>query len=48
MGLLRLAHSLHRPFQVVPKSDGRPAVRVEIGDKTQEFVSGYLCTGSIY
>ncbi|KAF8119413.1 heat shock protein 70 family [Boletus edulis] len=27
----------HWPFQVVPKSDGRPAVRVEIGDKTQEY-----------
>ncbi|KAI9568754.1 Hsp70 protein-domain-containing protein [Boletus coccyginus] len=25
------------PFQVVPKSDGRPAVRVEIGDKIQQF-----------
>ncbi|KAG6382024.1 heat shock protein 70 family [Boletus reticuloceps] len=27
----------HWPFQVVAKSDGRPAVRVEIGDKTQEY-----------
>ncbi|KAI9568865.1 heat shock protein 70 family [Boletus coccyginus] len=27
----------HWPFEVVPKADGRPAVRVEIGDKTQQF-----------
>ncbi|KAF9243232.1 heat shock protein [Melanogaster broomeanus] len=27
----------HWPFKVVPKSDGRPAVEVDIGDKTQQF-----------
>jgi molecular chaperone DnaK len=28
----------HRPFKVVPKSDGRPAVQVEIDAKTKQFV----------
>ncbi|KAH0829095.1 heat shock protein 70 family [Lanmaoa asiatica] len=28
---------IHWPFEVVVKSDGRPAVRVENGDKTQQF-----------
>jgi len=28
----------HWPFKVVAKSDGRPAVEVENGDKTQQFV----------
>ena len=28
-----------RPFKIVPKSDGRPAVEVENGGKRQQFVS---------
>lgn len=33
-------HTFHRPFAVVPKSDGRPAVEVENNGKKQQFV-GY-------
>jgi molecular chaperone DnaK len=29
----------HWPFKIVPKADGRPAVEVENGGKTQQFVS---------
>jgi molecular chaperone DnaK len=29
----------YRPFNIVAKSDGRPAIQVETGDKTQQFVS---------
>ena len=28
-----------RPFKVVPKSDGRPAVEVEFNNKQQQYVS---------
>ncbi len=34
-----LNHALYRPFKIVPKSDGRPAVEVENGGKKQSFVS---------
>jgi len=33
----------HWPFKVVPKGDGRPAVEVENGDKTQQFVRPFSC-----
>lgn len=30
-----------RPFKIVPKSDGRPAVEVESNGKTQQFVRSF-------
>jgi molecular chaperone DnaK len=33
---------LHRPFKVIAKSDGRPAVEVEVNGKAQAFGSEEL------
>jgi hypothetical protein len=37
-----ISFHLIRPFKVVPKSDGRPAVEVDNAGKRQQFVSSSL------
>ena len=37
--LTRLLTVYFRPFHVVEKPDGRPAVEVDVGGKKQQFVS---------
>ena len=39
---LTLTHLVCRPFKIVPKPDGRPAVEVTNGDKKQQFSSEEL------
>ena len=44
-GISALTRSSVRPFKIVPKPDGRPAVEVTNGEKKQQFVS---TTRSVY
>ena len=35
-----LTFNYYRPFKIIPKSDGRPAVEVESDGKTKQYVRG--------